>query len=152
MRAPVRASAPVRPLISRYLSNWRDSVKTCSSVLRTALIVTLAAVLTPTSILFAQQKPQPKVSDAYVTELMNKALNQVTGGQTTPAQTAQPSGPAVDLKLDDAVGRAMEQNIDLAVQRLNPQLQDLSLAGVRAAYRPTLTARLGDSNSTTTPN
>ena len=127
-------------------------MKTCSIVLRTALIITIAAVLTPTSIVSAQQKQQPRPSDAYVTDLMNKALEQVTG-QAAPAQAVQqPSAPTVDLRLEEAVGRAMEQNIDLAVQRLNPQLQDLSLAGVRAAYRPTVTATLRDRNSTNTPN
>ncbi len=129
-------------------------MKTCSSVLRIAIAVTVAAVLTPTSILSAQQqKQQPKASDAYVTELMNKALMQVTAGQQTPAASPQqPTGTTVDLRLDEAVGRAMEQNIDLAVQRLNPQLQDLSLAGTRAAYRPTVTGTLGDGNSSNMPN
>jgi outer membrane protein TolC len=125
-------------------------VKTCSSLLRTAVIAAVIAVL-PISPLDAQQSQQ-KASDAHVTDLMNQALKQVNAGQTAKGTVQQTQGPSVDLRLEDAVGRAMDQNVDLAVARLGPQLQDLSLAGVRAAYRPTLTSRLGDSNSTTTPN
>ena len=35
-------------------------------------------------------------------------------------------------------GMALDNNIELSVERLNPQLQDLSLATTRAAYKPTL--------------
>jgi len=126
-------------------------VKRCSSLLRMAVIAAVIAVLMPTSTLVAQQ-PQQKASDARVTELMNQALKQVNAAQTAQGSVQPAQGPTVDLRLEDAVGRAMDQNIDLAVARLGPQLQDLSLAGVRAAYRPTLSSRLGDSNSTTTPN
>lgn len=126
-------------------------MKTCSSLLRMAVIVTLTALLSPTSALVAQQPQDQKASDAHVVELMKKALAQVNAGQTAQG-VAQPSqGAPVDLRLEDAVARAMDQNIDLAVQRLNPQLQDLSLAGVRAAYRPTLTTTLGDQSSTSIP-
>lgn len=127
-------------------------MKTCSSLLRMAVIVTILAVLSPTSTLVAQQPQDQKASDAHVAELMKKALEQVNAGQTTQGAVQPSQGPAVNLRLEDAVARAMDQNIDLAVQRLNPQLQDLSLAGIRAAYRPTLTSRLGDSSGTTTPN
>ena len=126
-------------------------MKRCSSLLRMAVIAAVIAVLMPTSTLVAQQ-PQQKASDARVTELMNQALKQVNAAQTAQGSVQPAQGPTVDLRLEDAVGRAMDQNIDLAVARLGPQLQDLSLAGVRAAYRPTLSSRLGDSNSTTTPN
>lgn len=126
-------------------------MKTCSNLLRMVLIVTVIAVLTPTSTLVAQQ--QQKVSDTRVAELMKAALDQVAaGGQSPQGTVRKPQGPTVDLRLEDAVSRAMDQNIDLAVQRLNPQLQDLALAQTRAAYRPTVSSTLGDRNSTTTPN
>jgi outer membrane protein TolC len=109
-----------------------------------AVIVTIIAVLSPTSTLVAQQPQDQKASDAHVAELMKKALQQVNAGQTAQGAVQPSQGPAVDLRLEDAVARAMDQNVDLAVQRLNPQLQDLSLAGIRAAYRPTLSTTLGD--------
>jgi outer membrane protein TolC len=107
--------------------------------------------LSPTSTLVAQQPQDQKASDTHVTELMKKALEQVNAGQTTQGAVQPSQGPAVNLRLEDAVARAMDQNIDLAVQRLNPQLQDLSLAGIRAAYRPTLSTTLGDQSTTRVP-
>ena len=42
------------------------------------------------------------------------------------------------LSMNDAVEMALEQNLTIQVERLNPQLQDLSIATVRAAWAPTL--------------
>ena len=42
------------------------------------------------------------------------------------------------LSMNDAVEMALEQNLTIQVERLNPQLQDLSIATVRAAWIPTL--------------
>ncbi len=33
------------------------------------------------------------------------------------------------MSIDDAVAMALEQNLDLQVQRINPQLRDLDIAG-----------------------
>ena len=43
-----------------------------------------------------------------------------------------------DLTVDDAVGRALDRNLDIAVERLNPQLQNLSVAEANAAFAPNL--------------
>ena len=39
-------------------------------------------------------------------------------------------GPTIALTLDDA-RFALERNLDIAVQRLNPQLQDIAIATAR---------------------
>ena len=39
--------------------------------------------------------------------------------------------------------RALERNLDIAVERLNPQTFDFSLAALDANYRPTLTSNFG---------
>ena len=49
----------------------------------------------------------------------------------------------MELTLDDAVARALERNLDLAVERLNPMIQDTNLERIHAAYRPTLTSQVG---------
>ena len=49
----------------------------------------------------------------------------------------------VNLTLDDATQRALERNLDIAVERLNPQTFDFSLAALNANYRPTLTSSSG---------
>ena len=43
-----------------------------------------------------------------------------------------------DLTLDDAIQRALDRNLDIAVERINPQVFDLTLAERQASYRPTL--------------
>jgi outer membrane protein len=63
--------------------------------------------------------------------------------QTRPATPAPPPGTPVDLTLDDATARALERNLDIAVERLNPQTFDLNIARIRAAYRPTATSTIG---------
>jgi outer membrane protein len=49
-----------------------------------------------------------------------------------------PPGTVVALTLDEATERALDRNLELAVERLNPQLNDLNILRIRAAYRPTL--------------
>jgi outer membrane protein TolC len=49
-----------------------------------------------------------------------------------------------DLRVDDAVRLALEHNLDLAVERLNPQLSDLSIAQADANYQPALTSSFGN--------
>ena len=44
-----------------------------------------------------------------------------------------PTGKAQDLTMDEAVAKALQLNIDLSVERLNPQLQDLVAEGARSA-------------------
>jgi outer membrane protein TolC len=63
--------------------------------------------------------------------------------QTRPTAPAPPPGSAVNLTLDDATARALERNLDIAVERLNPQTFDLNIARIRAAYRPTATSTIG---------
>ena len=61
------------------------------------------------------------------------------------------SGPRLDLTLEDAIARALERNLDIAVERLNPQVVDLTLAQQLSAYRPTFDTSFSN-NSRTTPS
>jgi outer membrane protein len=130
-------------------------VKTCSSLVRMTLLVAATAILMPNATAMAQKKAEkPQVSDEKVAELMKAALEQVqAGGQAVqqPQGLAQTARPVVDLKVDEAVDRALQNNIDLSVQRLNPQIQDLNLQATRAAYRPTVGSTIGYNDSTTNP-
>ncbi len=60
--------------------------------------------------------------------------------QTRPTVPPPPPGTVVELTLDSATERALERNLDIAVERLNPQTYDFSLAALDANYRPTLTS------------
>ena len=61
------------------------------------------------------------------------------------------NGPRSDLTLEDAIARALERNLDIAVERLNPQVVDLTLAQQLSAYRPTFDTSLSN-NSRTNPS
>ena len=69
---------------------------------------------------------------------------------TQPAQAAQPGQPYA-LRLDDAVKFALDHNLDIAVERLNPQTYDLQIAGLLSAYRPTMTSAFGQNNRVQLP-
>ena len=61
------------------------------------------------------------------------------------------SGPRTALTLEDAIARALERNLDIAVQRLNPLVVDLNLAQALSAYSPTFDTSLS-TNSSTSPS
>ena len=64
----------------------------------------------------------------------------------------QPTGVRrFDLTLDDAIQRALDRNLDIAVERINPQVFDLTLAQQEAFYRPTFGFGV-DATSRTTPS
>ena len=54
-----------------------------------------------------------------------------------------------DLTVDDAIERALDRNLDIAVERLNPQLQDLSVAEANAAFIPNLNSNFNVGRSLT---
>jgi outer membrane protein len=58
--------------------------------------------------------------------------------QQDPTRTA-----AVPLTLEDAVRRAIDNNLEMAVERLNPQTFDFTLASLRANYNPNATSTIG---------
>ena len=91
---------------------------------------------------------QNKADEARIADLARDAARQFEAAradaQTRPAVPATTvSGPAFELTLDEATARALERNLDLAVERLNPLIQDANLERLHAAYRPTLTSQVG---------
>jgi outer membrane protein len=70
--------------------------------------------------------------------------------QTTPATppAATQQGPVRRMSIDDAVATALEQNLDLQVQRINPQLQDLTIGQFKAAYTPNFVSTVSTSDAT----
>jgi outer membrane protein TolC len=63
--------------------------------------------------------------------------------QTRPTAPLPDPGTPARLSLDEATARALERNLELAVERLNPQTFDLNIARLDAIYRPTLTSVVG---------
>jgi outer membrane protein TolC len=93
---------------------------------------------------------QQRTSEVRIQELIRDAAKIAASGQTATPTTAQQggqttaaqAGPHVALTLEDAVKLALDRNLDIAVQRLNPEISDLAVASTAAVYLPTLTSTL----------
>jgi len=128
-----------------------------------ARILGIAAALLalpPGAIAKPQAGPQGAGQTARVSELVKYARETFneSQAQAAPAATQQrtleeraEARPVVKLTVEQAVAMAIENNIELSVERLNPQLQDLSLAQTRGAYRPTLGSTVNASSSMPLP-
>ena len=53
----------------------------------------------------------------------------------------------MSLTLEDAVKRALENNLDIAVQRINQQTYDVNLASIRSVYSPTVNSVVSSQTS-----
>ncbi len=126
-----------------------------------ALIVGTAALTlaVPSGISAQTQSGAPAVREqARVDELVKYAREKFAEGQVQPAQGQQKTleeraeaRPVVRLTVAQAVQMAIDNNIELSVERLNPQLQDLTLAQTRGAYRPTLNSTVNANSSMPLP-
>jgi outer membrane protein len=123
----------------------------------------LTAALALTGAGLSAQTPPAQLSETRIRELIRQAAERVANGQTTaqsPGGTTQTSTtmqtvpaagdtrPVVRLTLDDAVKAALEHNLDITVQRLNPAINDIAIASLRAIYHPTLTSQLATQSQT----
>ena len=74
-------------------------------------------------------------------------------GQSLAGVTQHAGQPArrFDLKLDDTVQRALERNLDIAVQRIHPLVQDMQIVAANAAFLPFASSSL-IFDQATTPN
>jgi outer membrane protein TolC len=86
-------------------------------------------------------------------DLIQQAVARYTAG-VEAARAAQdaPGAASVPLTLEDAVQRAIDSNLDMVVERLNPQTFDLSLAALRANYKPIATSRFGRQDNVRPPS
>jgi outer membrane protein TolC len=124
------------------------------NILRSPVALILLAPLVAAPLAHAQEAAE----SARFDELARTAAQQFADArraaeaeaaeQTRPTQPAPPVGVVVELALDDAVERALDRNLDIAVERLNPQTFDFSIAAIEANYRPTYTSSFGLRSST----
>ena len=59
--------------------------------------------------------------------------------QPAPAAAQAPAGLVRQLSLEDAVQSALQNNLSLRVERINPELQDLAIAQAKTVWTPNLT-------------
>jgi outer membrane protein len=92
-----------------------------------------------------------QVSEARIRELIKQAQDPASRLQV-PAMPSQggtgDKRPVVGLTLDDAVKFALDRNLDIAVQRLNPEINDIAYASIKSIYHPNLTSLISTQSTT----
>ena len=107
----------------------------------------LVAAASSVLLISGSASAQTASSDAARTEsLVKQAVERYTSG--LEASRGQASLDAtrtagVPMTLEDAVRRAIDNNLEMAVERLNPQTFDFTLASLRANYNPNATSSVG---------
>ncbi|HKT81927.1 MAG TPA: TolC family protein [Vicinamibacterales bacterium] len=64
-----------------------------------------------------------------------------------PLQPSTPTAGTRRVSIDDAVRMALENNLGLQVERLNPQIQDLSTVQIRSSWLPSVVSSLNTSST-----
>src|SRR5687767_8473088 len=110
--------------------------------------VAAAALMTWSATASAQQPPESQTQDALVREALARyeaGLEAIKNGSPAPATSTatQPDRPIRDIRLADVVELALQKNLDIAVERLNPQAVDLQIAGLKNSYNPVATSTVG---------
>jgi outer membrane protein len=114
----------------------------------------LVAALVAAPPALAQKQTDTGIDPAHVRELVQQAMQQVqqplpqVAGERKPFTTP---GPRVDLSIQEAVQRATDKNIDIAVARITPRLTDFSIAALDANYRVNLTSAINQNSNTRFP-
>jgi outer membrane protein TolC len=85
------------------------------------------------------------------------AISVGSGGvraQSAPAQGGgrPPAPAALRLSMDDAVGMALDHNLDIAVDRLEPQVSDERVGQARSAFTPLFSAASNRNGQVATPS
>jgi len=72
--------------------------------------------------------------------------------QAQAAQTAVAAATSSDtvrrLSIDDAVKLALEQNLGIQIQRIDPQIQDLGIAQARSFWAPSVSSTIAENKQT----
>jgi outer membrane protein len=127
----------------------RDDMTRTRTISTLTVAVTLAAFGAVASPAAAQQ-----ISEARIKELIKQAADRANIADTItqpPAAATGESRPTVPMTLEEAVRFALERNLDISVQRLNPEINDIAIASISSVYHPSLTSTVGPTNTTVLP-
>lgn len=105
-------------------------------VIRIATWALITAAAVPSS-LTAQQRPAGAEG---------VPIDRYEVGTALPPQ--EEGGQLVSMTLDQAIARALENNLDIQTARLSPRMQQFSLQAAQAAFAPTFNSSYGYTNST----
>jgi outer membrane protein TolC len=128
------------------------SARGISPGLTAATAIALSLAFTP-PILAQDSSEHARLDDIARDAARQFVAAREEAGPSQTRQTAPPSAPGapVDLTLEEATSRALERNLELGVERLNPQTFDLNIARIRAAFRPTVISQFGQRSVTQPP-
>ena len=108
---------------------------------------TLVAVASFVLLISGAVSAQTASSDAARREtLVKQAVERYAAGlEASRAQNPLDltNTASVPMTLEEAVRHAIDNNLEMAVERLNPQTFDFTLASLRANYNPTATSSVG---------
>ncbi|RPI52927.1 MAG: TolC family protein [Acidobacteria bacterium] len=98
----------------------------------------------------------PSTDAARTDDLVKQAVERYTAGleaaRVSAAQETAGTVPSVPLTLEEAVRRAVDNNLEIAVERLNPQTFDFTLASLRANYKPVASSTFGRRDNVRPPS
>jgi outer membrane protein TolC len=108
---------------------------------------TITAALTQTPP--AGQTPPPQTPPPTVSPTAPLATGEKppTGDETAVIQEERTNGPTRSVTLDEAVALALENNLSVKIQKIQPAVSDILIQAARSAWLPALT---GDMNFTQT--
>lgn len=92
--------------------------------------------------------------DALVRQAVARFEAETASAAPAPAATATAAAQVTglrELRLADAVELALKQNLDIAVERLNPDAVAFQLAGLKNNFRPSATSTLGQRSQVNPP-
>jgi outer membrane protein len=107
------------------------------------------------------QPPTPAPAPAVAAQPVPQAPTPAQGAQPAPSSPASQAAPIEEqkgggavrrLSIDEAVQIALEQNLDVQVAKIDPQLQKLTVDQTRGVWLPQLSGNLQFRSSSTEPN
>jgi outer membrane protein len=121
--------------------------------------VAAAAALLAWSVTASAQTPAagPQTQESLVRDALSRyqaGLEAIQSGAATPepsGTTAQANRPVRDMRMSEVVALALEKNLDIAVERINPSTVDLQIAGLNNLYLPVATSTVGMRDLTQLP-
>jgi outer membrane protein len=126
---PGSGADPSPPRFSQLVLRVETSTMSldCAFLRRMAIVLPVVFALTTSA--FGQQPPTP----------------------AAPAQGPRPGLTTMTLSVDEAVQRALEQNLGLQVQRIDPLIADLDIDDARSAWIPNLFGNFSFTSDTSQP-
>ena len=111
--------------------------------IRHARIFTAAAAIVSMSVSAFAQSGQLSLSSAL--------QSAVRAAATQPPPPQQPSESVRRLSIDEAVQLALEQNLGIRIQRIDPQISDVGVMQARSFWAPNLTSSFSRNAQTQQP-